>query len=711
MSRCSALLLVPPALLLGGSTAAHSSAARGPPRRPERTPFGLPPREHVVVSALAGHAKYTEAAVSSHGPPPPIAIAHKCGARPGAPDSVPPYCCAAPTTLTEDVAFGPGVFPKRFHDFLIETGEISGKCTALQEDWSRCTNLQATCKTGGPKAAPQHAVSALLEDAKRYKPVFDAMLDAMLARIPTGEAQASKAGNKKGGRCVEKIDQKYGCGDQYGARQLSDVVRGSLVFTHEDALCAFINKTLSPTGAPHGVIQLRGGSIVAAGTDPKTGEAYRPATLEITNYKNRFASDAGGMRDFLVNVRMRIQGDPWGHISEVQLHHSDQVQAKHHFHCVYAYLRRIDEARRFLKVPDEDIFCDDAARCGKYWIDHRNPQKKGPPKSALEIMQSKWLADTDSDETRTTRRYWSQLVQPFLRQEYQVVTNSAQIASFPNENSIDRTVRRGGKPFFTGKHGGLSTEHALYLALKGAMVESYDRAACEIFDDCSIFMPKGLRKEEKHHCTQRLALPVVAAQAGNMEMHAWPDTASQLKGKGPKKETATAGLCLSAIQDVGLSCSKVDPHSRSFAVCKPFFDACMGLDNMCTEHVFRAECTPGYFPRDRVDCMVHTAKCESATASFDTCTGALKEWGSLCSDKAYMAGAREAIHDRCRDFYQLCALNICDMLNPTAATQAGGGRLQEPENQAEKSARERALAVASVAAMGSEDDEEMFESD
>ena len=85
--------------------------------------------------------------------------------------------------------------------------------------------------------------------------------------------------------------------------------------------------------------------INAEGIDPKTGEKYKPATFEITNSKNRFAKNAEGMRDYLINVRMKIDGDPYGHVAELQVHHKSQVTAKSNFHCVYAYLRRIDEAK------------------------------------------------------------------------------------------------------------------------------------------------------------------------------------------------------------------------------------------------------------------------------------------------------------------------------------------------------------------------------
>ena len=203
--------------------------------------------------------------------------------------------------------------------------------------------MQPTCKAGGPRASKGHAINVLLADATRYKPVFDALLDALFAEATSAHGgvraeavRVVKAANKGATRCHAKVTGKYACAGQYGARQLSDIVRGSLEFTDEASICRFVEGSLRSThGQPKG--KLTHLTVRAVGTDPKTGRAYTEATVEITNSKNRFRDNAAGMRDMLVNVRMKLNGDPFGHVGELQLHHTAMLAAKHDFHCICTF--------------------------------------------------------------------------------------------------------------------------------------------------------------------------------------------------------------------------------------------------------------------------------------------------------------------------------------------------------------------------------------
>ena len=341
-----------------------------------------------------------------------------CGARPGAPEKPGDHCTAG--KVNDDFSKLESKFPERFHSFL----QISEKPIKDQP----CRNLQATCKAGGPGISPENGVAVLLKDASRYQPVFNAMLDNMLKLAEVGkigEIEITKVGNKGKGRCLEKINQKYGCADQYGVRQLSDVTRGSIVFSKQDDLCKFVNAHLKK---PKGKLEIK---IKATSIDPKTNKQYKEATLEITNSKNRFRENAAGMRDLLVNVRMKIEGDVYGHVGELQIHHNAMVHTKHDFHSVYSYTRRIDEARKMIKIKDTEIFCNNAEKCQKYWIDHRNVQSDQSEKSTLDIMWNKWVVcdeaeviaknpkcGTQASSKPNTREYWFKYVRPFLRLEW-----------------------------------------------------------------------------------------------------------------------------------------------------------------------------------------------------------------------------------------------------------------------------------------------------
>ena len=133
---------------------------------------------------------------------------------------------------------------------------------------------------------------------------------------------------------MAKLTGKYACADQYGARQLTDIVRGSFEFADEASICTFVQNVLATADG-----RLSRGLVVrAAGTDPKTGRSYEDATVEITKTKNRFKENADGMRDMLVNVRLKLKGDPFGHVAELQLHHAAMLAAKHDFHCICTFV-------------------------------------------------------------------------------------------------------------------------------------------------------------------------------------------------------------------------------------------------------------------------------------------------------------------------------------------------------------------------------------
>ena len=63
-------------------------------------------------------------------------------------------------------------------------------------------------------------------------------------------------------RCMDKVTNKYSCAGQGGCRQLTDVVRGSIVFVDEPSMCTFIDAVLkddlSSTPGGAGVLALDG---------------------------------------------------------------------------------------------------------------------------------------------------------------------------------------------------------------------------------------------------------------------------------------------------------------------------------------------------------------------------------------------------------------------------------------------------------------------
>ena len=123
------------------------------------------------------------------------------------------------------------------------------------------------------------------------------------------------------------------------------------------------------------------------GSEKVMGEEIRGTAFYLTNVKNRYKHDAGGMRDLLMNIRIvppaSIDKCRQGHITELQVHHVAMTAAKGMFHCVYAYLRRIDEALA-TNVDTGEIFCE---KCN-YRLDTNHNKRKG---SALAQLTYKWL--------------------------------------------------------------------------------------------------------------------------------------------------------------------------------------------------------------------------------------------------------------------------------------------------------------------------------
>ncbi len=624
-------------------------------------------------------------------------IATVCGARPGAhaADQMPEYCClsgAPESPLGKEIAEAEEGFPKRYHKFLLEMGSrgtIGDDACAnkkLDEKFTKessCTNLQPTCKAGGPgivHANKANGVTVLLKDAVRYKPVFDQMLTEMTQHAAKDATIAVKnkiIGNKKRARCEEKIDMKYGCSDQYGVRQLTDVVRGSIIFKRESDICTFV-KTRFLTQANNAGMLLSGTelwTVTAEGIDPKTGEAYKPATLEITNSKNRFHTNAEGMRDYLINVRMKIEGDAYGHVAELQVHHNEQVLAKKDFHCVYSYLRRIDEARKF----EKKIPFGDGAEYEKYRIDHIDEMKG---ESTLDAIWTKWvqldaancdknrdgsvdadslcMKDSDKDgkpdgitASEKTLGYWNTLIKPYLRPEYQldIPALRTKMDGRKFKNTIKRT---GGQP----------VEHQIYKGLKEAMVEAYDTAAFDIYDDRGT--KGGMGTAGSASCTGKIKLEYTGKNHD--------------AGKGPQDWVSDGvttshpsdfynGACSTALQNVGKSCSKVELAERSWARCKEYYEQCVGTAvpasgsrGKSCEAAFKEQCTPGGKPEPSEDCNDHRRQCEGEGFRTTTCNGPLRELGPACS-RAHLSLDDTDLQRSCETFYDLCALEICDIMD------------------------------------------------
>jgi len=121
---------------------------------------------------------------------------------------------------------------------------------------------------------------------------------------------------------MEKIRLKYSGRHAYGIRELTDIVRGSIVFQNEVDMCAFLARL-----ERHDV--------------PASGFSY-----SVVKSKNRFAKPADGYSDMMINIRLTHGSDTKGHIVELQVHHQLMEQAKKLFHCVYKFLRVVNEDRQ-----------------------------------------------------------------------------------------------------------------------------------------------------------------------------------------------------------------------------------------------------------------------------------------------------------------------------------------------------------------------------
>ena len=72
---------------------------------------------------------------------------------------------------------------------------------------------------------------------------------------------------------------------------------------------------------------------------------------------------------------------------------------------------------------------------------------------------------------------------------------------------------------------------------------------------------------------------------------------------------------------------------------------------------------PGGKPGKNDDCKLHRKQCEGEGLVINSCHGALRELGPYCS-KAELASREE--QNTCEAFYELCALEICDIMDESA---------------------------------------------
>jgi hypothetical protein len=198
-----------------------------------------------------------------------------------------------------------------------------------------CTSLQSCSKTG--KAGDAAAVlKKLVEDAKATKPAFDKIATTLAAAFKTGEFV--EASNKKEDRCMDKIKMKYSADKKYGVRELSDIVRGSIIFETEKDLCAALDAMQAMN--TKGVLKIPG---IAD-------------TVEVVNQKNRFKEPAAEYSDYLINIRINGAKNG-GHVAELQLHHREMMKAKHDFHCVYKFTRKVSEAVTLMGMDIKTLDC------------------------------------------------------------------------------------------------------------------------------------------------------------------------------------------------------------------------------------------------------------------------------------------------------------------------------------------------------------------
>eukprot|EP00747_Dinoflagellata_sp_TGD_P143088 gnl/TRDRNA2_/TRDRNA2_176336_c0_seq1.p2 gnl/TRDRNA2_/TRDRNA2_176336_c0~~gnl/TRDRNA2_/TRDRNA2_176336_c0_seq1.p2 ORF type:complete len:305 (+),score=65.28 gnl/TRDRNA2_/TRDRNA2_176336_c0_seq1:1037-1951(+) len=191
-------------------------------------------------------------------------------------------------------------------------------------------------------------------------------------------AEAQTAPMKAKERCLEKLSGKYSEDGKYGVRELTDIVRGSLIFDDEDELCKAVKALEGTTTSGKAIVDpsLYAGppNLFAAGVLP---EGF---SVEVVHLKNRFAKPALGYSDMLINLRLTSTADPIGHLVELQVHHKAMVNAKHKFHVVYKFLRLLTEDISLLKLDvfDWNVFLQDPATVEKYMKPLRDAAAKKP---------------------------------------------------------------------------------------------------------------------------------------------------------------------------------------------------------------------------------------------------------------------------------------------------------------------------------------------
>merc|ERR1712048_1262675 len=210
--------------------------------------------------------------------------------------------------------------------------------------------------------------------------------------------------------------------------------------------------------------------------------------VSVRNGKNRFSRDAAGMRDYLINVFMSTKDDPAGHIAELQIHHMNQVNAKHTFHCVYSYVRSINEAINQMKTDPKKVFCD-KEECKKFWIDTKKKSKPKDEKEAkddepelspLMKMAEKWLGKEGTDKTK---KMWDDIIKDHLKdltEDQKKVLDNAK-AEDKKAKDFGFLEIKGRKPDNTDPTK--MVEVLLFTKLSDAMVAAYDRATLYLPDE------------------------------------------------------------------------------------------------------------------------------------------------------------------------------------------------------------------------------------
>ena len=341
-----------------------------------------------------------------------------------------------------------------------------------------------------------------------------------------------------------------GCPGLKGCRQLTDVVRGSLIFEDEQSICFFLSNVIN---AKDGVICdttndvtppgecascfdkdqffCKDGAGYCVSTKNGRAECKNDATMikqvvgcdkpmcedlglskvSVRFAKNRFDRDAEGMRDYLVNIHMQKSDDMAGHVAELQIHHKRQVEAKHIFHCVYAYVRRIQEARTMMKIEPADIFCDDE-KCKQYWIDTKHPKKnnktgKEEQKSALDIMYEKWVK---GEGDAIGKNIWDTKIAPYLEDKF--CKDDCKIKGRKPGEKID-VVKMLELQIFTGLADKMTEEYDI-ATLPSQIGQPYEEPMFQ-GEECTINLIAGTADQKcptddvnaiKCKCTQRQQL-------------------------------------------------------------------------------------------------------------------------------------------------------------------------------------------------------------